>query len=363
MSLILKSDSSAVTATGRNIFNINAPLDKLLFVADFGIDSYAMRENGNLNKKSFSDVINYSRTGYTEYFSKAKGWQTATPNMPAIHFDKQSSLKGLLCEGAVAAAEQIINRQGADVLSSETVTTQYRNAFVWLLVQGTGSVTVSGDIENQVVGDGLIATENKPLYLRFVDNAGSSNLTFTTQGDVTTFSMVRIEMPGGRVPYFDKAVYQSRGITNVTLTDSVKNIVNTKDTYTLLIDISSPYGAESVSGFDIGNPTGDRLQVRAITGLAVSTYTSNGRYEAILARGRTVGAKNSVVAVTVLRQENRVIATNGAHYAKSMLDFNIGDFNLTFAGKNLLINRIAVLDGEFSQTQMLSMVNDWQVFS
>lgn len=366
MSLILKSDNKASKETGRNIFNIATSLDRALFVADFGVEKYAIREGVTLKAKSFSDVINYSRTGYTEYFSKQKSWQTVGANIPAIHFDKQSNLKGLLGEGAVAAAEQIINRQGADVLSSETVTTQYRSAFVWLLVQGTGSVTVSGDIENRVVGDGLIATENKPLYLRFVDNAGSSNLTFTTQGDVTAFSMVRVEMPGSRVPYFNKNTYQSRGVTNISLTDAVKNIVNAAGDYTFLIDMSSPYGVtDSAKGFYIGQAGGIRLEVvsNQYTPFRVFTRNSAGIVETVISKTHPAGVKNLVVALTVLKSTGKVIVTNCLLSEHSRIEFDIGAFDLGLWGTNNMINRIAVFDGVFSQTKMRELVNDWQVFS
>ncbi|WP_180191413.1 hypothetical protein [Acinetobacter sp. YH01006] len=367
MSLILKSDNKALKETGRNIFNIATSLDRALFVADFGIEKYVIREGATLKAKSFSDIINYSRTGYTEYYSKTKGWLVADPNIPAIHFDKQSNLKGLLHEGAIAGAEQIINRQGLDVQSSETVTTTYRTDYIWLMMEGEGSVVVSGNISNRVVGEGLTCTENKPLFLKLEDNAGNSTINFTTHGDVTAFSMVRggTGVPnGGRVPYLNKNSYRSRGATNITLTDNVKNIVAAKDTYTVLLDISAAYGVpSSLASVFIGNKTGNRFQLDTDTyGFSAATYSASGRYEAILSRSQPVGIKNSVFAVTVLKSINRVIVTNCLSHAQSLLDFPIDGFDINFSRTNSLINRIAVFEGGFSQTQLRELAREWQVF-
>lgn len=367
MSLILKSDNRASKDTGKNIFNISASLDRALIIADFGLEKYAVKESDNLKEKSFSDIINYSRTGYTEYYSKRKGWLVADPNIPAIHFDKQSNLKGLLHEGAIATEEQIINRQGLDVQSSETITTTYRTAYIWLMMEGEGSVVVSGNISNRVVGEGLTCTENKPLFLKLEDNGGNSTINFTTQGDVTAFSMVRggTGVPnGGRVPYLNKNSYRSRGATNITLTDNVKNIVNAKDIYTVLIDVSAAYGVPSSLAFvNIGNKTGNRFQLNTETiGFSASTYSASGRYEAILVRSHPLGIKNSVFAVTVLKSINRVIITNCLSHAQSLLDFPIDGFDINFLCTNNLINRIAVFEGGFSQTQLRELAREWQVF-
>lgn len=367
MSLILRSDKKSTKRTGSNAFNIPRSLDDALAVLDFSSDTYLVKgSDGLLSKKKFSEVVDYSRTGYTEAYSKHKGWYVVEPDTPALHFDNSAKVGGLLQEGAVASAEQIINRQGADVIPSESITTTYRSSFIWLMVRGTGSVTVSGNIQSRNAG-GLVATEQTPLFLEFINNgSGSSVINFAVAGDVSAYSMVRVggnDSFGGRVPYVNKSAYLSRGITNISLTENLKALVNSQSTYTVIVDIAAAYGTPYWSGgVRVGKVTANNTLVSYSTaGIKATTRTPTAEFETLTTLRPFVGMQNTVLAVTVKNNGAIVTATNSLSYATSTKPTAITDFDLSFIGQNQLIRRIAIFPQDFTENELRDIVAAWYV--
>lgn len=369
MSLILKSDTKANNNLGMNIFNLPSRFGEYLALMDFATGNYLLKDaDGSLNNLSFSEAIDYERTGVAEYYDKRKGWMVAAEGEPAIHYNKQTGVTGLLNEPALKDYEQYINRRGGDVKTTETITIPYSNKYIWLTVRGSGTVTITGDIEART--GTTSATEQSPAFLKMIVGANNtSTVTLNVTGDVEAYLLNRGETPysgSGIIPYVTKEMYLSKGETKVQLSQTVLNRLNTLSDYTIFLDTSPAMGYPANEGvvLSVGANTGEYISLAMDTVIALRARTLNPT-GAIETFGTFVYSRplvNTPAPISVVNKGQVVTTTNGLDIKSTQIPITINDVVIGFGGKGKVITRLVIYPRAFSDEELRELALAWTTY-
>lgn len=180
MTIVIKSDQVATQSLG-NIFGINGDLDFEVML-DFNRGNYVYRDSGQLKNIALSEAITLTRASKATYKDRDNITQVAEANQPRIHFMQDMALQGLLIE---AARENLLTGTSTQ---SITVPTAGALQALALSVEGTGSATMSGDVEKLSTAK---ATAGKPQGALPIVGSGTASITVTVTGNITKLQLER----------------------------------------------------------------------------------------------------------------------------------------------------------------------------
>lgn len=364
MSLILKSNERAPMGGGKDIFNLGGRLNDYELLLDFSTQNYLLRNNsGDLDRLSFDESVIFSRTGRTEYYDPLEGWKIAESGEPAFHYDIASGASGILNERGLLANQQIINRRGSDVLSSETVTTTYKSNLFFMIVKGSGSVTVSGDLNP--ASTSLTASVTRPASFRIADSGdGTSTLTFTVSGSVDGF-MCYISPSSyggvGFIPYETKESLESKGQTNIELSQFLKDKLSALNSYTVMIDSTPFFGYPKGSVIlRVGSEDDDNTYISVSE---ISSSASAERDGKPLEKFRNFTNPrrlyNDPSPLAVESKGEFISVTNGLDVGWSTQPINITGFDVYLGEPNRVISRFIVYPRALSDEELRELSLAW----
>lgn len=179
MSVIIKSDQTAVNTIG-NIYGLNGALDFSILL-DFNQGLYRYADGGLLKDINLADAITLTRTTNAGYKDRDGISRVAILNEPRIHFMQDLGVSGLLIE---PVRENLLLNPDSPTTQTISVPTAGAKA-ISLSIEGTGSATMSGDVEQL---NRASATQGNPQGALPV-GATTASVTVTITGNVTRFQL------------------------------------------------------------------------------------------------------------------------------------------------------------------------------
>lgn len=180
MSVIIKSDQTAVNTIG-NIYGLNGALDFSILL-DFNQGLYRHVDGGSLKDINLADAITLTRTTNAGYKDRDGVSKVATQNEPRIHFMQDLGVSGLLIE---PVRENLLLNPDSPTTQTISVSTTGLTKSLSLSIEGTGSATMSGDVEQL---NRASATQGNPQGAIPVGDTTAS-VTVTITGNVTRFQL------------------------------------------------------------------------------------------------------------------------------------------------------------------------------
>lgn len=318
MTTLIRSNKISTRNLG-NIDGLQGPRD-FEFFADFTLQRYKQVVGDSIRERTFADFFTFSRSTTARYSAYDTEQQlVAAVNEPRFHQPAGAPYRGLLME---QPRRNLFRNSSLPVtqgfIVSVSGTGRASPLIVWM--EGSGSVTLSGDTSASATGDPtgvtVTATQDSPAI---VFAAGAGSITATVGGFVSFVQIeqaFRVFTPSTRID--TQAATVLRGEDTLSVKTSLLG-----DAWTLVMNVRdvSPV-------FTPGSGTSDSRQLISARNVDDNSYLSVGRSKAQGSSPAYITYRARANAATNEQTMNATIGTN----TTAMLGYSAGVMRVSVGG-------------------------------
>lgn len=375
MSVIIKSDQSAVNTIG-NIYGLNGVLDFSIML-DFNRGLYKYIDGGALKDIGLADAIVLNRASKAGYKDRDGVSKVAGINEPRIHFMQDLGVSGLLIE---PPRENLLLNPDSPATQTITVSTTGSTKSLALSIEGTGSATMSGGVEQLSRAS---ATQGNPQGAVPVGDTTAS-VTVTITGNVTRFQLESCTSTqgGSFASSFIPSGQTTRAADEVMLSNTLAEKLGAARTVVCQFayhDRLTKGFLAVINVFSLEDTTAPKGGLYVTRNLSVNTGAATQKTVAVKSGSTAIDKQNSMPSVDSRRITTAVTySTGGGDLVQAVnglvksIDGAASGFNvnaMTLGSKQALssssgeaggvLTRLAVFDRKLTDSELANLSTSW----